>query len=194
MRWLRNPIKLAWYARRLVGFTIRWWFFRLLQGSYLASLGMGTRFYGWPRFGTVEGNIHVGRQCHLGAGLMLSAGPACQIHLGDRVSLNTGCHLVALYGITIGEGTRIGEYTSIRDQNHRFDEPGTVVDQGYVGAPIRIEADCWIGRGVFIGPGVTIGRGAVIGANSVVTRDIPADAVAVGAPARVVRYRNESDA
>jgi maltose O-acetyltransferase len=53
--------------------------------------------------------------------------------------------------------------------------------------PVRIGDDCWIGGGAIICPGVTIGPRSIIGAGAVVTRDIPADSVAVGNPARVIR-------
>ncbi|WP_395952085.1 DapH/DapD/GlmU-related protein [Bifidobacterium callitrichos] len=59
--------------------------------------------------------------------------------------------------------------------------------------PIRIGRGCWLGGGVIVLPGVTIGDGTVIGAGSVVTRDIPANVVAVGNPCRVLRSINESD-
>jgi acetyltransferase-like isoleucine patch superfamily enzyme len=55
-----------------------------------------------------------------------------------------------------------------------------------------LEDDVWLGLGVAVLEGVRIGRGAVIGAGAVVTRDIPAYAIAIGVPARVVRFRGES--
>lgn len=60
-------------------------------------------------------------------------------------------------------------------------------------APVTIEDDVWIGGGSIILPGVTIGRGSVIGAGSIVTRDIPANCVAVGNPCRVLRQLNDSE-
>lgn len=57
--------------------------------------------------------------------------------------------------------------------------------------PVKIEDGVWIGGGAIILPGVTIGRNAVIGAGAVVTKDIPANAVAVGSPAKVLRYQEE---
>jgi acetyltransferase-like isoleucine patch superfamily enzyme len=57
--------------------------------------------------------------------------------------------------------------------------------------PIVIEDDVWLGYGVVVLSGARIGRGAVIGANSVVSGAIPPGAVAVGAPARVVRFRDD---
>lgn len=56
--------------------------------------------------------------------------------------------------------------------------------------PIRIGSGCWLGGGVIVLPGVTIGDGCVIGAGSVVTKDIPANSLAVGNPCRVIRKIN----
>ena len=58
-------------------------------------------------------------------------------------------------------------------------------------APVSIGEECWIGGRVTICPGVTIGDRAVIGAGSLVTKDIPADTLAVGSPAKVVKKLNE---
>ena len=57
--------------------------------------------------------------------------------------------------------------------------------------PVKIEDGVWIGGGAIILPGVTIGRNAVIGAGAVVTKDVPANAVAIGSPAKVLRYQEE---
>ncbi len=53
--------------------------------------------------------------------------------------------------------------------------------------PVNIGKDCWIGGGAIILPGVTIGDRCVIGAGSVVTKDIPADSLAVGNPAKIIK-------
>ncbi|MDX1973004.1 MAG: acyltransferase [Candidatus Sumerlaeia bacterium] len=187
---LKLPVKILWRAQR-EGYSLALLcFYTLLSGSLFRSVGWGTKFYGAVRFGSVENNITLGRRCMVGRGVFLSASPNATITIGDSVSLNTGCHVVASYGITIGENTRIGEYVSIRDQNHTFTDPTKPVhEQGFVGKPIVIGRDVWIGRGVFVGAGVEIGDGCVIGANSVVTKSLPAYSVAVGAPARVIRQR-----
>ena len=57
--------------------------------------------------------------------------------------------------------------------------------------PVTIEDGCWIGGGVIILPGVTIGQKSAIGAGSVVTKDIPANSLAVGNPCRVIRKINQ---
>ena len=81
----------------------------------------------------------------------------------------------------------IGEYTSIRDANHRFGPDIAPRNSGHDAAPISIGRNVWIGRGVTVLPGVVIGDGAVVGANAVVTRDVAAAAVVAGIPARELR-------
>ncbi|MFD1901362.1 DapH/DapD/GlmU-related protein [Enterococcus termitis] len=61
------------------------------------------------------------------------------------------------------------------------------------GDPVTIEDNCWIGANTTICPGVTIGENSVIGAGSIVTKDIPANSVAVGNPCKVLREINEQD-
>jgi acetyltransferase-like isoleucine patch superfamily enzyme len=146
------------------------------------------------RFGYTFRDLQIGAKCSFGVGVFLNCGADGFIHLGQNVGLNDYTYLSALYGIEIGDNTRIGEFVSIRDNDHAFQDPEVLIcNQGFVGKPIKIGADVWIGRGVFIGKGVEIGEGAVIGANSVVTRSIPPYAIAVGAPARVIKYRCQSD-
>ena len=80
---------------------------------------------------------------------------------------------------------------SIRDANHGIEHGRPFRTQEHKTDAISIGSDVWIGRGSAILKGVTIGHGAIIGANSVVTHDIPENAIAVGAPARIVRYRGD---
>ncbi|MGY1607517.1 MULTISPECIES: DapH/DapD/GlmU-related protein [unclassified Geodermatophilus] len=67
------------------------------------------------------------------------------------------------------------------------DDTRTMREKWEAAAPITIGDDVWLGGGAIVLPGVTIGENTVVGAGSVVTRDLPADVVAVGNPARVVR-------
>lgn len=70
---------------------------------------------------------------------------------------------------------------------HHPQDPAQRATGREAGKPITIGDNCWLGGGVIVCPGVRIGDGAIIGAGSVVTRDIPANSVAVGNPARVTR-------
>jgi len=138
------------------------------------------------------GKIIIGDNCMIREGVILNAYGGI-IRLEDNVSLSYGVVITSRGSVRLGSNVLIGEYTSIRDCDHRFDDINKPVrKQGYTTKPVLIEDDVWIGRGCSINKGVTIGKGAVIGANSVVTRSIPPYAVAVGSPARVIKYRWKS--
>lgn len=116
------------------------------------------------------------------------------VEMGDDVSFNTGCYVNGFGGLTIGDRSGLGPYSMIHTANHIFADPDRPLkEQGWEKKPIVIGKDCWIGMGVIMVPGVTIGDGAVVGAGSVVSKDIPAWAVAVGNPARAIKYRRETD-
>jgi acetyltransferase-like isoleucine patch superfamily enzyme len=113
------------------------------------------------------------------------------LRVGARTIFGHHCTVAVADRIDIGEDCLIAEMVSIRDHNHCFDRLDIPVRlQGMTSSPIRIGRNVWIGGKATITKGVKIGDNAVIGANAVVTHDIPANAIAVGVPARVIKYRN----
>ncbi|MEU9359649.1 sugar O-acetyltransferase [Streptomyces sp. NPDC048301] len=108
------------------------------------------------------------------------------ITIGARTFVNY--HLTALdvARITIGEDCQIGPNVQLLTPTHPV-EPGPRRDKLEAALPITIGDNVWLGGGVVVCPGVSIGDNSVIGAGAVVTKDIPADVVAVGNPARVIR-------
>ena len=88
--------------------------------------------------------------------------------------------------VTIGDDVQLGPYVQLLTATHPV-EPGPRRDKWEGAEPIVIGDNVWLGGGVVVCPGVSIGADTVVGAGSVVTRDLPAGVVAVGAPARVVR-------
>jgi acetyltransferase-like isoleucine patch superfamily enzyme len=132
-------------------------------------------------------NIRFGQDALLYPDLHLETQEAATIVLGDGVVISRGVHLVAMAGITIGQGSMIGEYASLRDANHARLDGIPIRDAGHTAKPITLGKQVWVGRGVAILTGVTIGDHATIGANAVVTHDVPAGAVVGGVPAKPLR-------
>lgn len=110
------------------------------------------------------------------------------INIGKGVFINAGCRFQDQGGITIGDSSLIGHNVVITTLNHSF-APENRGDM--IPVPVVIGKRVWIGSNSTILPGVTIGDNAIIGAGSVVTKDIPANMIAVGNPAKVIKSIND---
>lgn len=104
--------------------------------------------------------------------------------VGNDVDINEYTHVFAGGGVFIGDGCLISSHCVISSATHPKD-PARRAE--VIGAPVRLERGVWLGAGVLVLPGVTIGEEAIIGAGAVVTKDVPARAVCVGNPARVIQ-------
>lgn len=116
--------------------------------------------------------------------------PGKGLQISDDVYIGPRCYFGAGGGIKIGSKVVIGASVELLAENHCFEDSEIPIqDQGVSRKGIVIEDDVWIGNSVIVLDGVCIGRGAVIGAGSIVTKDVPANAVVAGNPARILRYR-----
>lgn len=114
------------------------------------------------------------------------------VHFGRYVYANFGLTCVDDTHIYVGDYTMLGPNVVLAAANHPL-LPQLREKAYQYNLPVRIGRNCWLGAGVIVVPGVTIGDNSVIGAGSVVTRDIPADVIAVGNPCRVLRKLDERD-
>ena len=114
------------------------------------------------------------------------------VHLGRNVYANFNLTLVDDADIYIGDMTMIAPNVTITTATHPI-LPSLREKALQYNVDVHIGKNVWIGAGVIILPGVTIGDNSVIGAGSVVTKDIPANVVAVGVPCKVMRPIGERD-
>ena len=108
------------------------------------------------------------------------------ISIGDGSWVNYGLTVLDVAPVVIGADVLIGPNCSLYTAIHPT-EPGPRRAKWESSAPITIEDNVWLGGSVVVCPGVTIGESSIIGAGAVVTRDIPANSIAVGNPARVIK-------
>lgn len=113
----------------------------------------------------------------------VSAGPKGELTIGNDVFINEGAVVCAMHKITIGNNTKIGDFATIYDTNFHEVEEGAGVKYG----PVSIGRNVWIGKNAIILQGVSIGDNSVIGAGAIVTSSIPANSLAAGNPAKVIR-------
>lgn len=107
-------------------------------------------------------------------------------YLGDHVFINYMCTILDCNEVRIGNHVMIGPSVQLYTAAHDLRAEPRI--RGIeIAKPILIEDNVWIGGGAIVLPGVTVGVNAVIGAGAVVTRDVPANTVVAGNPARVIR-------
>jgi len=141
-----------------------------------------------------SGPVVLGRGVHLYRGCIVEVGAGAGVYIGDDTHIQAGCNLKGFGGnLRIGANVQVAPGCTFSPYEHCFDDLDRPIRaQGIRNeGDIVIEDDAWLGAGVRVLDGVHIGRGAVIGAGAVVTRSIPANAVAAGVPAQVLRYRGQ---
>lgn len=126
----------------------------------------------------------VGRDCTVEQPLFCTYG--YNVTLGDNCFLNVNCKLMDSGKITIGNNVFIAPNVCLITEEHAMDVEQRLAGLEYA-HPVTIGDNVWLCTGVLVLPGVTIGENSAIGAGSVVTKDIPANSLAVGNPCHVIR-------
>ena len=109
-----------------------------------------------------------------------------KVRIGKNVIVMPGCLMMSAGGITIEDGAMVAANVQLISNNHDLHERQVITCK-----PVHIGKNAWIGAGATILPGVTIGENAVVGAASVVTKDVPADTIVAGNPAKIIRNIND---
>jgi acetyltransferase-like isoleucine patch superfamily enzyme len=180
----------GWLRVRTKGFSV-------LAGRAFASFGKRSVLE-LPLRLTGEEHIAIGDDVFIGAGSWLQVlGPSHDgpvIVVGDGTAIAGSCVLSAAHSVRLGRQVLIARNVYISDHLHAYDDTDrAVLEQGITGVRgVEICDGAWLGQNVVVTPGVRVGKGAVVGANSVVREDVPDFAVAVGAPARVIRELAEN--
>lgn len=128
-------------------------------------------------FGSVGGDFQIEAPlfCDVGA----------HIRVGKNFYANSGCCLLDVANITIGDNVFLAPNVQLFTATHPLDAMERRLVE--MGKPIVIGDDVWIGGSAIILPGVKIGSRCVVGAGSVVTKDVPSDVVVAGNPAKIIR-------
>ncbi|WP_266363380.1 acyltransferase [Tellurirhabdus rosea] len=142
-----------------------------------------------------EQGIRLGHDVSIGRdAVMICTGVVAHKGVGIRIGNGTGINARAYFGgqggIEIGNNVIIGPDVRLFSENHNYEQAHILIkNQGVSRRGVRIGDNCWLGSNVTVLDGVTIGSGCVIAAGSVVTKSIPADSIAAGVPAKVIRSR-----
>jgi acetyltransferase-like isoleucine patch superfamily enzyme len=173
------------YGRLLL--RLGWWKLRLrrrLRLDGIAFIGPGCK-------------LQVGRDAVLELGRWSWIGHGCKIRchegvvsIGAKTVLGQECTISAYQHVAIGSECVIADRVMLIDFDHGVVEVERPIRlQGIYKRDVNVGGNVWIGYGVCILRGATVGDNAVIGTNSVVTKDVPANAVVGGVPARLIRMR-----
>jgi acetyltransferase-like isoleucine patch superfamily enzyme len=173
------------YARLLVRLARRKLFARRLGLDGIAFIG--------PRVVLQIGRqarVELGRWSWLGHGTKIRCHEGV-VSIGAKTVLGQECTISAYQHVSIGRECVIADRVMLIDFDHGVVEVDRPVRlQGIYKRDVRVGNNVWIGYGACILRGVTVGDNAIIGTSAVVTRDVPANAVVAGVPARVIRMRD----
>lgn len=178
----------AYYIKGVRTFAV--YFFTIFNRIIVTpgwKVGRSVRFRGPIHRYSSHGNVSIGDNCLFGPFVVISTEKNASILIGNDVSLNQGTHVIASAKISIGDGSRIGEYVCIRDSNHaplHKSSPGSMIS-----SEVFIGNNVWIGAHAVILKGVRIGSNSVVAAGAVVTKDVAEFATVAGVPAKQISTR-----
>ena len=195
-----GPLTLARFMRRHRMLNLKYarLIVRLLRRRFLTPTGRRLKLDGLAFIGPKvvlqiggKAEIRLGRWSWLGHGTKIRCHEGV-VEIGAKTVLGQECTISAYQHVSIGRECVIADRVMLIDFDHGVVEVDRPIRlQGIYKRDVRVGHNVWIGYGACILRGVTVGDNAIIGTNSVVTRDVPANAVVGGVPAKVIRMRDE---
>jgi acetyltransferase-like isoleucine patch superfamily enzyme len=177
LKYARLLLRLGW-QKLLLG--------RRLQLDGLAFIGPGCALEVGPR-----ATLDIGRWAWIGHGCKIRSHEGT-VSIGAKTVLGQECTISSFQHVSIGRECVIADRVMLIDFDHGMVEVERPIRlQGIYKRDVRVGHNVWIGYGACVLRGVTVGDNAVIGTNAVVTKDVPANAVVAGVPARILRMREE---
>jgi acetyltransferase-like isoleucine patch superfamily enzyme len=172
----------AWLLLRLAYFKLR--FGRRLQLDGVAFICPKVRF----EIGK-DATLHLGRWSWVGTGTKIRVHEG-EVRIGAKTVLGQECTISAFQHVSIGRECIVADRVMLIDFDHGVVEVERPIRlQGIYKRDVRVGHNVWMGYGACVLRGCTVGDNSVLGTYAVVTKDIPANSVAVGVPAKVIRKR-----
>jgi acetyltransferase-like isoleucine patch superfamily enzyme len=190
LRFMRRNGMLNFKYGRLI---VRWAWLKLrwrgrLQTDGLCFVGPGVKFEIGP-----DAVVRLGRWSWIGHGSKIRAHEG-EVSIGAKTVMGQECTISAFQHVSIGRECIVADRVMLIDFDHGVVEQERPIRlQGIYKRDVAVGHNCWIGYGACILRGTTIGDNAIVGTSTVVTKDVPANAVVGGVPARVLRMRDEPD-
>jgi acetyltransferase-like isoleucine patch superfamily enzyme len=175
-RYARLAVRLAWLKLRFRG---------RLRTDGLAFVGPGVTF----EIGK-DAVVHLGRWSWIGHGCKIRCHEG-EVHIGAKSVVGQECTISAFQHVSIGRECILADRVMLIDFDHGVVEVERPIrDQGIYKRDVRVGHNVWIGYGAAFLRGVTVGDNSIVGTYAVVTKDVPANAVVGGVPARLIRIRD----
>ena len=194
-----RPLRFLGFARRhgMLNTKYARLYWRYLWRRFLTPAGWRWETDGPVFFGRdlqlqvgKRGTLRFGRFTWIGDGTKIRCHEGI-VEIGAKTVMGQECTISAYQHVRIGEQCVIADRAMFIDFDHSVvDVELPIRRQGIYKRDVEVGSNCWIGYGACILRGVRVGDNAIVGTNSVVTRDVPANAVVGGVPAKVIRMRD----
>lgn len=166
-------------------------FYYAFANLFFEHIGKGCRFHGALDIRQRGGHIWLGDRVCVSRRTIWTVLDGARLSLGDGAYIGNGVMISAHQSVSIGRDTLVAEYVSIYDNEHVWSDIHMPIGaQGYTTTVCSIGNGCWIGAGAKVLRGGSLGDNCILGAGAVLKKSLPDAVVAVGVPARVVKWRD----